>query len=154
MGEGRMWLKQSLMVALTLLLFMGMSSCKSEQPNGPLFQMAALSTRNQGHIYVYRPISDMPARFAHNLYMNGNMLDRLAHGSYVYHPANPGKYRLSLDDYDDYIELNVIAGQTYFVKWTMRYVPGWKGLMSYHPYLVVVDELQALPEIERCRLMR
>jgi hypothetical protein len=87
------------------------------------------------------------------IYDHDQAVARLDDSAYDPHLVQPGLHSFSLKQDDAPVTLEVEPGQRYFIKWNYRLGPAHWKYSGYVPYLVLMDQSQALEEIKHCRLM-
>jgi hypothetical protein len=136
-------------------MILALTSLTSCWATGPYFQPIEHG-KDQAVIYVYRLSGQIGAGNFYDIYANDRVITTLYSGGYYPHVTEPGHVVLKASpgaSERQKVNLDVEAGQTYFVKFYMQEGPGLV-YTGASPRLKRVLPREGLSEIKDCRLVK
>jgi hypothetical protein len=98
-------------------------------------------------VYIYRYKQYVGSALAPSVYCDGAALARMENGRYFTATLNPGKHTFTSNDHQSGVELDLKAGEDYFIR--VELVP---GMMKGHGRLVLISHEQGSYELKSDKL--
>jgi len=105
------------------------------------------NTTSKATVYVYRYKQFVGSALEPSVYCDDTQLARMTNGRYFTVKVDPGKHTFNSNDKQSGIELDVKAGQEYFIR--LELVP---GMMKGHGRLVMMSAEQGAYELKSNKL--
>ncbi len=135
---------RSIGIAFGVIAFFVVSLCAQEAPNVP--QQSAANQPN-GTIYIYRYKQFVGGGLEPSVYCDETPLARMDNGRYFIVEVEPGKHTLRSNDKQSGLELDVKAGEKYFVRVEIA-----TGMLKGHGRLVLMAPEQGSYELKSKKL--
>jgi len=128
-----------------ILLFLVIMSCATGNKFSDLLPSTKPSNAEVGRIFFYK-VSSFGTALRPEVLLNGEKIGEVAGYSFFYIDRPPGDYELTIrTDVDHKTSFVLDKGQTRFIRFSTSF-----GFFTGYVYGELVDEIQALSEIQNC----
>lgn len=134
-------------VKIILLAICCASLVAMAQDASPAAAPASDASASKATVYVYRYKQFVGSALAPSVYCDGNQLARMENGRYFAVKVDPGKHTFTSNDKQSGIDLDLKAGQEYFIRVELA-----AGFAKGHGRLILMSSEQGSYELKSDKL--